>query len=365
MTPIDKCLTSLSSAQLFSKPVTSPKVELAIMYCSKCMHAENTNFDLKALDMMYTSDEYVAKSMLHGSMRESLLILAKKIPELLRDKENCSYLEIGPGKGDLINLIRNNFSNITVFEPSEEFNHVEVNNSSKVQIFNELFDLRDEDIKKNLLGKSFDMIVMRHVIEHLVDPLPILEQLASVLSPTGYLYIETPNFSQTLTDVRFTDFFNDHVHYFSVNSIVKLLSQAGFKVHHICDFYRNKHLGVFVRLDSPYENAIARYREIFLRQLEDGLANGNDYAVWGAGAQGVSLMHHLSEKKIKPPLFIFDNDNSKKGKFVGIHEFPAINNPCQDDFLNISIIIISANLHDGEIREQLLDFGYNGKIWSL
>jgi len=46
-------------------------------------------------------------------------------------------------------------------------------------------------------GDSFDLITVRHVIEHIPDPQPFMRELVRVLKPGGRLVIETPN-SQAL-----------------------------------------------------------------------------------------------------------------------------------------------------------------------
>lgn len=43
-------------------------------------------------------------------------------------------------------------------------------------------------------GRSFDLILMLNLIEHVVDPRAILEKAASLLSPQGVIWVKTPNF---------------------------------------------------------------------------------------------------------------------------------------------------------------------------
>jgi SAM-dependent methyltransferase len=39
----------------------------------------------------------------------------------------------------------------------------------------------------------FDLIIIRHVVEHMHDPVATLEKLYSMLTPTGIMYVEVPN----------------------------------------------------------------------------------------------------------------------------------------------------------------------------
>lgn len=78
---------------------------------------------------------------------------------------------------------------------------------------------------------SFDVVTVRHVIEHIPDPLPFVAELARVLKPGGLLVIETPN-SAALGQSWFTMnwYANDvprHLVMFAPATLDRLLGKEG------------------------------------------------------------------------------------------------------------------------------------------
>lgn len=74
---------------------------------------------------------------------------------------------------------------------------------------------------------------MFHVLEHLKNPVQVLKKLIDRLRPGGILYIEVPHVNDALLSVydvnayRKFSFFSDHLHYFSRESMCKMLTRAG------------------------------------------------------------------------------------------------------------------------------------------
>lgn len=115
--------------------------------------------------------------------------------------------------------------------------------------------------------QSFDLIVLRGVIEHVRDPVPMLAKCASLLKPGGALFITaTPNGGAFAFDVYrerwhlFTPL--EHIHFFTIRHLGMLLSPMGVEpvAHH------------YPYEETPYANQASDFSKI--RSDIVALANG-------------------------------------------------------------------------------------------
>ena len=75
------------------------------------------------------------------------------------------------------------------------------------------------------------MVVFRHILEHLVEPIKALKKIEELLSATGFLYIALPNVQNPdFKKGMMTSFFRPvHVSYFHVDNVVRLANRSGLK----------------------------------------------------------------------------------------------------------------------------------------
>lgn len=107
-------------------------------------------------------------------------------------------------------------------------------------------DLLDNFTKTNLVdglsnleiqGKLFDVIILMNVLEHVLDPVLLIESIKKILAKDGVLVIQVPNdYSLLQVGALNQGFVNesywiqppDHLNYFNKNALVELLHESGF-----------------------------------------------------------------------------------------------------------------------------------------
>jgi len=85
-----------------------------------------------------------------------------------------------------------------------------------------------EDFVKEHADLRFDYITAFDVVEHLTDPLQVLETLRRHLSPHGLLTVTVPNRGRFLANQMVSDFPPHHFFRFDRDSLVRTLECAGF-----------------------------------------------------------------------------------------------------------------------------------------
>ena len=103
-----------------------------------------------------------------------------------RYMDGDSILEMGPAEGVMTALLATTGKSITVVEGSELFCENLKANFPDAQVINSLF----EDFVPDC---GFDNIVLGHVLEHVDDPVDILQRAAEWLNPGGRILAAVPN----------------------------------------------------------------------------------------------------------------------------------------------------------------------------
>jgi SAM-dependent methyltransferase len=172
---------------------------------------------------------------------------------------------------------------------------------------------------------TFDVITMIHVLEHIVDPVDVLETLRGKLSPGGLLLIEVPHHPANAFELLIAD----HRTHFTADSLVRALAAAGYEIVSVADDWIPKELTVVARAAGtavaapPLGEAAAARQRIsaslaWLRNTADRLRElglGGPVGLFGTSIAGTWLTAEARDAIA----FFVDEDPARAGRsYLGI-----------------------------------------------
>jgi trans-aconitate methyltransferase len=162
----------------------------------------------------------------------------KRILNRIKDKSTEKLLELGLGHGYTTLFFNNYVSEHVVIEGSQEV----------VSLFKAKYDLPNLKILEDYFEtfesrEKFDIIVMGFVLEHVNDPLFIVQKYIRMLAPNGRLFIAVPNAKslnrrlgvalgkiQDIYELNENDHLLGHKRQFCLDTLKDMLKQSGCNV---------------------------------------------------------------------------------------------------------------------------------------
>jgi len=133
-----------------------------------------------------------------------------------RNLAGATVLEIGCDTAQFLDFIAQQYGAVTYFDEKSE-------TARRI--------ISDKKIHRNAEDEPeerFDIVVMRHVFEHIVLPADYLKSLHHRLRPSGSIFIEVPDWTYLDDDTDSIIF--EHVNQFTVSAMALLLDRCGFVV---------------------------------------------------------------------------------------------------------------------------------------
>src|SRR5205823_3996656 len=107
-----------------------------------------------------------------------------------------------------------------------------------------------------------DLIAARHCFAHNCDPHPLMAAAASLLGKNGHLLIENAYALNTIENNEFDQIYHEHMFYFSIRSMARLLSVHGMQLVDVVMSLVHGGSVVFVarlQSDAPVSESIEQY----------------------------------------------------------------------------------------------------------
>jgi len=317
---------------LYDTPTDARKAvrgQLEIMACLTCGFVFNASFDLK---LMSYGSGYENDQTHSPAFSEHVRQLANHVlnESNVRDSR---IVEVGCGKGDFLRALVGSpsFGNVGWgFDPS--YTGPDADLDGRARFVRAFYSADHASI-------SPDVVVCRHVIEHVPDPTTLLAEIGRA-SRGARVFLETPDVEWILRNQVIWDFFYEHCSYFSPHSFAAAFSRTGFDDESISHVFGGQYLWIEATAsrparsssrDAPGEIAelVACYRSREKAVLGDWgdtiaeLRTQGAIALWGAGAKGVTSAG-LFDPGAELISCVVDLNPTKQGRFVAVTGHPIV-----------------------------------------
>jgi len=334
--------------------------DLNTVVCEECGFVFNQTFDSSKLSYGKDYDNaqnYSTYFTKHITNLVNDLILKKNV-------KNSNILEIGCGNGYFLNqLVKNKeWGNFGFgFDPSYKGSTLDKEKHLKFKI--SYFDPDRVDI-------PVDVVICRHVIEHIPDPLNLLRNVRKVLNqyPDAHVFFETPTVEWILENKIIWDFTYEHCSFFTKNSLTTAFQYSGFQVKDVSTLFEGQYLwmeavpyekyemtktpGQISRLVKAFEiseKKITKEWKIKIKML----ANKGKVALWGAGGKGTTFVN-LFDKEHRLIDCLIDLNPKKWNKYVAGSGHPIVNYTEIRKRKIKTVVVMNPNYYN-EISKLLMD----------
>jgi SAM-dependent methyltransferase len=277
--------------------------DVALWACPATGIVSNARFDPSKVvyDALYNNEQGASHSF-----RSHLVRVAGLVSRHL----DCSELvEIGCGKGTFLELMADRGAAVLGFDPAYEGS--------------------DPRIRKEFFAPSSRIrgtgIVVRHVLEHIPDPVSFLGHVRDANAGHGRVYLEVPCLDWILDSGAWFDVFYEHVNYFRHADFERMFG----KVVTIERTFGGQYLSVVAELSSlraPGPAPAPAWPDDFLAGLDRTIQEGRGAPhelVWGAGSKGV-IFSLLRQRRGRPIAAAIDIHPGKQHRFLPCTGLPVL-----------------------------------------
>jgi hypothetical protein len=248
-------------------------------------------------DLLDYDEHYQNEQAVSANFRRHLEEVADIVTRTLGKR---SIIEVGCGKGYFLEMLEERGFDITGFDPAHE--------GSNPAIEKRYFDA--------YAGIQGDALVLRHILEHVADPVAFLAQLRDANGGRGRIYIEVPCFDWICERGAWFDIFYEHVNYFRPVDFERMFGS----VHESGHLFGGQYQYVAAELGSlrapSYDARSAVDFPAMLSPVVARPAPGDaGVVIWGGASKGVIFALNCLRNGT-PVSSVIDINPAKQGKYL-------------------------------------------------
>ena len=348
-----------------------PRGHLRLACCQTCGFVFNAAFDSDLLDYNAGYDNSQSYS---GTFEHYMDSLTDRILEQC-PHEAVRFVEVGCGKGTFLRKLverAGDRARGVGFDPTHVGPREELH--GRLRFEHQFYDA-------SAGNTSADVVICRHVIEHVQQPLQLLKNVRHALreSPHAAVYFETPCVHWILANRVVWDFFYEHCSLFTADSLRLCFERAAFDVRRVEHLFGGQYLWLEAACGETHESRpgptrpmwdlaaeFARYELAAIdswRTTLQRLRQDSAVALWGAGAKGVTLAN-LVDRERRLIDCVVDVNPAKQSQYLPGTGHPIIA-PSQLGERRIGVVCVTNPNYLAEIKSQVQSIAPEVEVLNL
>lgn len=317
--------------------VMPPRFPLRVVFCEDCYLAQ---LDTTVPRELMYHERYGFKSGVNGSIRANHMEIVAEASK--RHPTAKTWLDIACNDGTLLSYVNPHLRRVGV-DPVKKYADQALEHADRV--------VNDYFSAASLVGEQFDVITAISVFYDLDDPNAFIEDVLEVLAPGGIFVVQQNYLLDTITLNAIDNICHEHLTYFSLLSMGRLLDRHGLEIVDIAGttvnggsirttiarkgewpvsplVFAQKRLELLAGLDSPqtmlrFNWAASEEIDAIAKLVEDIVELGQSIYVYGASTRGATLWQAcgFGPEHIAAAV---DRNPEKVGKYMSAIQVPII-----------------------------------------
>ena len=323
---------------------------LSFVRCGRCGHIYNRDFTYAAVPYIEHPNRMYNASPLWKAHTD--ILIAKLLPHL---PENPGVVEIGCGEGSFLQALAAACGpgRFIGFDPNQNPDRTDY---TRIERRAELFLPAEhmETLKP-------DLILSRHVLEHLMNPLAFVQEIAfysALHAVDSALFFEVPCIDRVLAYGRIEDLYYEHNSHFPRRSFHTFLSHLPGQLLFVEQGYNEEVIYGLVHLEDKNTRQLVDETLRFTQQTQQAQhhvkamvkALAEPVIIWGGTGKAAAFIHHF--QLVQENLYVVDSDPDKWGTFVPGTAF-EINDPDSLKTMSAAPVLIPSQWRAHDICEEI------------
>ncbi len=309
------------------------KVDVNFIYCSDCHFVFNPEFHESKVDYNEKYDNNQLASMRY---REYIDELVDKLINSCTLNSKSRIMEIGCGNGYLLYRLHKRLENqnLVGYDPAYKGQYG-------------MSDFIRKSYFQPIEEEDFDLIILRHVLEGLLNFDDVFKGIVSAMGDYGQLFVETPNLDYIISNKDSSLMYHEVARYYSAESLQRLFSKYALDIQEVHPLFNQNNIGVFAQkhIDVPSAVDIS----LQLEKLKKIVSQHSNVVIWGVSGRAISVLTNLSLDRQEVQYGV-DIDVNKQGKYIPVTGQRIIS-PEQAAAVKPELVIVANANYLDEIRK--------------